>query len=265
MERFRSKVVIITGGASGIGRALAEELVKYGATVIIADIREPHPNETTKKVQYVQVDVSQAEQVQALVDQVVHEHGRLDYMFNNAGIGIAGELRDMNLEQWNRIIDVNLRGVVHGVLAAYPVMIRQGYGHLVNTASLAGLIWFPNLGAYSATKHAIVGLSGALRIEAAGLGVKVSVICPGLIQTGILDTTTYLNVTKEFLLKLLPVKGMSAKRAAQLMLKEVLKNKAIINVPFYVNLLWGWQRLSPGLVSLINGITVKVFRRLRKV
>ena len=108
-------------------------------------------------------------------------------MFNNAGIGIGGEVVDMTLAHFDRAVDVNLRGVVHGVLAAYRVMTRQGRGHIVNTASLAGLVPAPGITPYSMTKHAVVGLSLSLRAEAAKHGVRVSVICPGVIDTPILD------------------------------------------------------------------------------
>jgi NAD(P)-dependent dehydrogenase (short-subunit alcohol dehydrogenase family) len=138
MEDFRNKIAIVTGGASGIGQALVEELGKQGAKVIVADIRL----ETTTrdgKVQTVQVDVSRAEQVQSLVDRVVSDYGHLDYIFNNAGISIWGEVRDMTVAHWNQIMDTNFKGAMHGVMAAYPVMLKQGFGHIVNTASLAGL------------------------------------------------------------------------------------------------------------------------------
>ena len=118
---------------------------------------------------------------------VVAEHGRLDLMFNNAGISLLGETQDLPLEQWNAIIDVNIRGVVHGVAAAYPVMIKQGSGHIVNTASMGGLMAAGLLTSYVMTKHAVVGLSLALRSEAAAYGVGVTAICPAAVNTPILD------------------------------------------------------------------------------
>ena len=125
--------------------------------------------------------------VQALVDDVVAEHGRLDLMFNNAGISLIGETQDLTLAQWDSIIDVNIRGVVHGVAAAYPHLIRQGGGHIVNTASMGGLMAAGLLTSYVMTKHAVVGLSLALRSEAAAHGVGVTAICPAAVNTPILD------------------------------------------------------------------------------
>ena len=113
--------------------------------------------------------------------------GRLDLMFNNAGITWGGDTELLTLDQWNAIIDVNIRGVVHGVAAAYPLMVRQGHGHIVNTASMAGLAAAGQITSYVMTKHAVVGLSLALRSEAAGRGVGVLAVCPTAVETPILD------------------------------------------------------------------------------
>jgi NAD(P)-dependent dehydrogenase (short-subunit alcohol dehydrogenase family) len=103
------------------------------------------------------LDVSRAEDVQKLIDETASKHGQLDFMFNNAGIAMGGEVRDMDLEHWRRILDVNLWGVIYGTTAAYRVMTQQGFGHIVNTASLGGLIPEPMATAYATTKHAVVG------------------------------------------------------------------------------------------------------------
>ena len=132
------------------------------------------------------VDVRDASGFQKLVDDTAAEHGRLDYLFNNAGIGIAGEERDVSLEDWNTVLDVDLHGVVHGVRAAYALMVKQGHGHIVNTASLAGLLPSPGLVPYAMTKHGVVGLSLSLRAEAAEHGVRVTAVCPGVVDTPIL-------------------------------------------------------------------------------
>ena len=133
------------------------------------------------------LDVTDAAAVQAAVDEVVDRAGRLDLMFNNAGIVWGGDTELLTLDQWNAIIDVNIRGVVHGVAAAYPLMVRQGHGHIINTASMAGLTAAGQITSYVMTKHAVVGLSLALRSEAVSRGVGVLVVCPAAVETPILD------------------------------------------------------------------------------
>ena len=150
---FQGKVAIVTGAASGIGKALAGALARHGATVVLADIDEAGAKAAADalaagppgRVSGVAMDVTDADAVAALVQRTAEDHGHLDLLFNNAGIGIIGSVEHLSLAHWNRVIDVNLRGVVHGVVAAYPIMIRQRSGHIVNTASLAGVIPAPSL------------------------------------------------------------------------------------------------------------------------
>ncbi|HST20425.1 MAG TPA: SDR family oxidoreductase [Blastocatellia bacterium] len=267
MNQFKDKIAIVTGAASGIGRALCEELGRNEAIVIAADINAEgsklvasNIRENGGRAEAVSLDVSSAEDVQHLVDKIVSEHGRLDYMFNNAGIAVAGEVRDISIDQWRRIVDVNLFGVIYGATAAYPAMVKQGFGHIVNTASLAGLVGSPAMVPYSMTKYAVVGLSTSLRAEAEGLGVKVSAICPGFIQTGIFDAATYNKTRKEAVLELLPFKLISADKAAQVILQGVARNKAIIVFPFYGRILWWLQRMNHSLINPISRKMVKDFR-----
>ena len=261
MAQFTNKVAIVTGGASGIGKAVSEALVRQGAKVIVADINITQLDPEKEKIQAIKVDVSNAAEVQALVDQVVQEYGRLDYIFNNAGFAISGELRDMTPELWNKILDVNLKGVIHGVLAAYPVMIKQGSGHIVNTASLAGLIPAMPIAAYSTTKHAVVGLSTNLRVEAAGYGVKVSVICPGFINTGIYDAAIQLKPIQNERTTSLPFKLVEVDKAAQLILEGVERNKLIIIFPTYAKVLWWLQRLCPPLLRPLGNRIISEYRK----
>ena len=139
------------------------------------------------KARAARLDVTDAAAVQAVVDEVVSRAGRLDLMFNNAGICWGGDTELLTLDQWNAIIDVNIRGVVHGIAAAYPLMLRQGHGHIVNTASMAGLTAAGQITSYVTTKHAVVGMSLALRSEAVPRGVGVLVVCPAAVETPILD------------------------------------------------------------------------------
>src|SRR5215469_16417765 len=173
-DAFAGKAAIVTGGGSGIGAAIARALAARGATVVIADIDEPAAkavagaiNAAGGQASIAVLDVRDAVAVADLVSQTAAGHGELGLMFNNAGIAVGGPVEQLTLDHWDRVLDVNVRGVVHGVHAAYPVMLRQGHGHIVNTASLAGLVPGPGLAPYAAAKHAVVGLSLSLRAEGA--------------------------------------------------------------------------------------------------
>ena len=190
---FTGKQAIVTGAGSGIGAALCRALVAAGADVVCTDIDGAAAARTAEGLHGPgNRDLGHPRRHRrgrggGAVDGVVARAGRLDLMFNNAGIAWGGDTELLTLDQWNAIIDVNIRGVVHGVAAAYPVMLRQGHGHIVNTASMAGLTAAGQITSYVMTKHAIVGLSLALRSEAVSPGVGVLAVCPGAVETPILD------------------------------------------------------------------------------
>ena len=270
MDSFSGKTVIITGGASGIGRALGEELCRAGAKVVLGDVNAELLSSTAEplrssgcQVNTAIVDVTDFEAVKALVEETAREHGQIDYLFNNAGIVVGGEARDVPLDDWRAVIDTSLYGVVHGVLAAYPIMLKQGSGHIVNTASGAGLVPSPLLTAYSMTKHAVVGLSTGIRAEGAALGVKVSVVCPGFIDTPIFDSTEYVNTSKEIGMSVVPsgLKAMSAADCARAALRGVARNRGIIPVQAPAHILWWLNRLSP---RIMDGQSQKMIQKYRK-
>ena len=167
---FENKIAIVSGAASGIGRALCMEMGRRGAIVVATDINQAGAERVASDIasaggaaHAAKLDVTRAEDVGKLVKDTADEHGRLDYIFNNAGIAVAGEVYDMNLDHWRRIVDINLWGVIYGTHAAYPIMVKQRFGHIVNVASAAGLVAFPTCTPYATTKHAVVGLSSSLR------------------------------------------------------------------------------------------------------
>jgi NAD(P)-dependent dehydrogenase (short-subunit alcohol dehydrogenase family) len=254
MDFFTGKVAIVTGGASGIGRALGVELVRRGARVVLADVNGEGAQAVARALvpsgaaTGATVDVTGAAEVERVVHETVATHGRLDYLINNAGIAIMGDARHMTLADWNHLVDVNLRGVIHGIAAAYPLMIRQGFGHIVNTASLTGLTPTPGATGYATTKHAVVGLSLSLRGEAAAYGIKVSVACPGFIDTPIKDATRLLNVDRETLLKSLPFRLYPADACARDILRGVERNDAIIVVTAVAKIAWLLYRIAPRLM-----------------
>ncbi|MBW2171676.1 MAG: SDR family oxidoreductase [Deltaproteobacteria bacterium] len=271
MDDFKEKVAIVTGGASGIGKALCQEIGRRGGMVVVADINAEGAQEVASAITSggglatpAHLDVSQADEVQELIDETVSKHKRLNYIFNNAGIGVAGEMRDMDLALWRDIVNVNLWGVIHGTTSAYQVMVKQGFGHIVNVASMAGLVPVPMETAYATTKYGVVGLSLSLRDEAKQLGVKVSVVCPGFIRTGIYDAATMLRVSQEDLVAQIPFRLIDATRAVRVILKGVSRNDAVITMPFYVRIFWWLYRLHPALLSHWSRKITKDFRMLRK-
>ncbi len=275
MEIFRDKKAIVTGGASGLGKALCELLGKYGADVIVADINlkgaqsvAAEMSRSGARAEAVHLDVTIEEDVLNLIEKTVDEKGRLDYMINNAGIGVSGEAQNIGLDQWRRIVDINLWGVIYGTLSAYRAMIKQGQGHIVNIASAAGLVPFPFLTAYTTTKHAVVGLSAGLRAEAAELGVKVSVACPGLIDTAFEDNVAYVNTSKEALFSVSPSgltkMRMSPEDCAAAILRGVARNKGIISGQALSKILWWVNRVNPGIMESQTRKTLAKYRKMAR-
>lgn len=263
LRTFSDAVAIITGGASGIGRALAEELATRGCEVVLADLQIELAQKAASdictsggKASAMEVDVTDFTALEQVVRQTVQRTGRLDYMFNNAGIGIIGNVCHYNIGDWNYILDVNLRGVINGIQATYDIMTGQGFGHIVNTASFAGIISCPGMVSYATTKHAVVGLSISLRGEAMSRGIYVSVLCPGFIRTAILEnggkygkTLVELSSEQQQLISKMidKLKPMDPALFARKALNCIAKNKAVIILPKSYHLFWWINRLFPSL------------------
>ncbi|MEW6667925.1 MAG: SDR family oxidoreductase [Thermodesulfobacteriota bacterium] len=260
IRTYREGVAIVTGGASGIGRAIGEELVKRGCEVVIADLQGEMSEQIASKLRLsggkataVETDVTDYQSLEQLVRETVQRTGRLDYMFNNAGIGIGGGVNHFGIEDWRYIVNVNLMGVIHGVQAVYNIMVTQGFGHIVNTASMAGLMPSPGAAAYAMTKHAVVGLSTSLRAEAALFGIRVSVLCPGVIRTPILEGggkfgRMLIDVSPETVSRMWEsLKPMPPGLFAEKALDAVAKNKAVIIQPSWWKKFWLINRLSPSI------------------
>ncbi|MHB8680601.1 MAG: SDR family NAD(P)-dependent oxidoreductase [Acidimicrobiales bacterium] len=197
MEELRGKVAVVTGGASGIGRAVATEAAAEGMRIVLADIEEQVLKVTADElagngaeVLSVVTDVSDAASVEDLRDQALSRFGAVHLVHNNAGVGAGGLSWDMPLADWQWTFGVNLWGVVHGIRAFVPLLVEQGAGHVVNTASLAGLVSTPLMAPYNATKFAVVALSETLHKELRLMGspVGVSVLCPAFVKTGIANS-----------------------------------------------------------------------------
>ena len=198
MKEFKDKVALVTGGASGIGFALADRFASVGMKVVLADIEEPalEAAERTLKdkgapVLSVPTDVSKPEDVERLRDRAYERFGAVHILCNNAGVGGGGLTWEQSVADWQWVLGVNLWGVIHGLRTFVPKMLAQGTeGHVVNTASIAGLITTPYMSVYSATKHAVVAITESLRMEFELLGsaLSASVLCPGFVATNIGDS-----------------------------------------------------------------------------
>lgn len=243
-------VALVTGAGSGIGRATAVALAERGATILAIDI-----DETTAKVtadacldfgvdaMAYSCDVADGPAVIELAEQVAREHGTLDILVNNAGVGMSGRFADMSLDDWEWIRSINLDGVVHGCHAFGPAMLDRGRGHIVNLSS--GLAFLPNANtpAYSTTKAAVLTFSRSLRSDWAGSGVGVSAVCPGVINTPILEKARFLGEFGDERAVSVAKRGFRFGHSPEIVARAIVdaidRNKAVAPVGFESRI--GWQ------------------------
>ncbi len=213
------KTVLVTGGSTGIGRAAAIELAREGATVAVADIQDSPGAATIATIEaaggraeYHHVDVADNDQVGALITDIVSRHGALDGAFNNAGIeGPTAKIIDLSLADWERVLRVNLSAVFICMKHEISQMLKQSHGgSIVSTASAAGLVGVPGSAAYNAAKHGVVGLTKTIALEYAGKNIRVNAVCPGFIQTPMLERVTEASVKiREQLIKAVPLRRVA--------------------------------------------------------
>ena len=251
-DYYQDKICIVTGANSGIGYALSEELLKRGATVYMAGRNREKVEKAAAQlsaykewVRTLVVDVTKQEQVQTAIEGTAAEAGRLDMLFNNAGISLLGLFETATLDDWKTIIDTNLWSVIHGVHA------KQGFGHIVNTSSVGGIIPFPMQTIYNCIKYGVTGLSESLRYEYAEKGLRFSTICPGATATAIYEKQLGKTDNK----MKIPDTAYPADKAASFVLDRVAVQKGIIIVPEgFLNDLWKGYVLGeePSEIALLN-------------
>jgi NADP-dependent 3-hydroxy acid dehydrogenase YdfG len=194
-QGIKDKVVVITGASSGLGEAAARLLAKDGAKLVLGARRLDRLQALAKELSLdnkaiVQTDVTDREQVKRLVDRAVQSHGRVDVIVNNAGLMPSSRFEVLHVDEWDRMIDVNIKGVLHGIAAALPHMIAQKSGHIINVSSVAGHKVGPGGAVYAATKHAVRALSEGLRQEVKPYNIRTTIISPGAVATELTHTVT---------------------------------------------------------------------------
>lgn len=194
MSNVKGKVVVITGASSGIGEAVARLLAQYGAHVIIGARRVERLEELASSirleggsVEYQPLDVTRLEEMQAIVDKARSRYGHVDVIINNAGVMPLSPLGALKIDEWNRMIDVNIRGVLHGIAAGLPIMNQQGFGQFINIASIGAYVVSPTAAVYCATKYAVRAISEGLRQEVGG-DIRVTLVSPGVTESELADT-----------------------------------------------------------------------------
>lgn len=262
---FEDRIVLVTGAGSGIGRAIAHRFAELGAVILLTDIVQDRLSQVSEELAHkgcearvFAVDVASRSQMENMAQNVLTEFGHIDVLINNAGVALGGELAETTLEQFHSLMNVNFWGVVHGVHYFLPSMLERKSGHIVNISSINGLAPFPFNGPYNASKFAVVGYTGSLRMELAPYGIGVTAVCPGLIDTRITkdrrgskasNPKTQLCIEKFECA--MAKRGADPAMVAQAIPRAILKNKAIVRVPLDSSIFYWVHTLFPRLYNRI--------------
>jgi NAD(P)-dependent dehydrogenase (short-subunit alcohol dehydrogenase family) len=273
VRNLSGRVAVVTGAASGIGRETALALARRGADLAICDVDEPGLKETAAAIEQLdrrslalRADVASADQVEAFADRCFGELGRVDVLVNNAGIGVGGPFVDVPLSEWDSILAINLKGVVHGCHFFLPRMIAAGRGgHVANVASMAGYVGTPGMTAYSMTKFGVVGFSESLRGDLSADGIGVTAICPGIINTPIVRSSRLYGPSataenRQQGIEFFARRNYGPERVARNILRAIQKNRPIAPISPEA---WGAYWLKRLFPRLLIGLTSLAARRAR--
>ena len=262
---LRGRTAVVTGAGSGIGRACALALAQRGAGLAICDVNDAGLAETATAAEKrgvpvlaQHVDVASADAMQAFAAAVHARVRAVDVLVNNAGVGLGGGLLESSLEDWRWIVDINLFGVVHGCHFFVPAMVRSGRGgHVVNVASMAGYCATSMMPAYTATKFAVVGFSESLREELAPHGIGVTAVCPGVIDTGIVQASRLrgahgTDAARADMQRSFTRRGYGPERVAARIVRAIERDEAVVPVTPEAWELYLLKRVSPALTSLLS-------------
>lgn len=255
MNSFDNKIVVIAGGTSGMGEQVAYQLAPLAKIIIILGRNKLKGERIAKKsgnrIKFMPLEMIDGEAVFQTLRTINETLGPIDYFFNFAGTFLAGEIRSTPIEDWHAIYMNNIDPIVNGTAAIYEIMRKNNHGYIINVASAAGLFPVPLMNIYGSTKSAVVSLTLGLRNEARAFNIKVSVVCPGIVETPLYDTAKYDGIDKRKALTLLKdrLRVQQPEKAAQKIIASVHRNKAIIHTTFATRIAWSLYRFSPILYS----------------
>ena len=264
MRTINGKLALITGAAAGIGRALALELARQGADLLLVDIDRTGLAEAAAEARSRDVrvatcvaDLGSPLDVRRVAAWVQNDYGRLDILINNAAVAYYGRTHEMREDQWRRVLDVNLLAPMQLTHELLPCLFEPPEAHVINMSSIAGLVGMSRLAAYNATKFALVGFSESLRVEYGSRGLGVTVICPGLVRTGIFETA--MTGGGKMPPRFPPWMTISPERVARRAVRAIRKNQGLVVITAQAHFLWWVKCLFPRFLD-----RVQRFRRIRR-
>lgn len=273
MKSIHNKIALVTGAASGMGRATAKEMARQGAHLILVDINEEGLKEVAADIERMEnrahiivANLALKEDIARVAKTALEQEDHIDILYNNAGVALLEEIKDTTTEDWEWLVDINMWAPIRLTQALLPHMIERGTGHIVTTASVAGLMGAPMLGAYSVTKFGMVGYSEALRAEVAQYGISVSAVCPGVVRTKLVETIKTPGVKdgmSQQMDRYPSWVGLDEREAGKQIVKGIRKNKGYILIAREAKPLWYLKRISPEATYFVNKLVFKLIRSER--